>query len=193
MVTKRHHRRSINETGHAHELTFSCFRRFPFLSKERTCDWLAASIRAACVDLDFSLWAFVFMPDHVHLIVHPARPIYDVAEFLYAVKQRTSRRALAFLRKESPEWVEKLRVPRGQRTEYHFWQPGGGFDRNITEPRTLEKMIAYLHMNPVRKGFVARPEDWKWSSAGYFLRGKQLPSLSVTPIPSEWTVGMSSE
>jgi putative transposase len=193
MGTKRRHRRSINECGHAHELTFSCFRRFPFLSKDRTCEWLAASVRAACADLEFSLWAFVFMPDHVHLIVHPERPIYDVAEFLYAVKQPTSRRALDFLRKESPDWVEKLKVRRGRRTEYHFWQPGAGFDRNITEPRTLERMVEYLHLNPVRKGLVASPADWKWSSAGYFLRGQQLPSLGVTQIPPEWTIGMPND
>jgi len=67
MVTKRRHRRSIKESGHAHELTFSCFRRDPFLSKDRAREWLAASIRTACVNLDFSLWAFDFMPDHVHL------------------------------------------------------------------------------------------------------------------------------
>jgi putative transposase len=193
MVTRRRRRRSINESGHAHELTFSCCRRFPLLSKDRTCEWLAASIRAACADLEFSLWAFVFMPDHVHMIVHPTRSVYDVSDFLAAIKQPTSRRALAFLRKESPQWIDKLTVARGARTEHHFWQPGGGFDRNITEPRTLEKMIEYLHMNPVRKGFVAQAAQWKWSSARYFLSGEQLPSLPVTPIPPEWTIGMSDE
>ncbi len=100
----------INENGQAHELTFSCCRRFPLLSKHRTCEWLAASIRAACADLEFSLWAFVFMPDHVHMIVHPTRSVYDVSDFLAAIKQPTSRRALAFLRKESPQWIDKLTV-----------------------------------------------------------------------------------
>jgi len=54
MVMKRRHRRSIKESGQAHELTFSWFRRDPFLSKDRTREWLAASIRTACVELDFS-------------------------------------------------------------------------------------------------------------------------------------------
>src|SRR5579872_6267869 len=132
MATKRRHRRSINESGHAHELTFSCFRRFPFLGKDRTCEWLAASIRTACIDMDFSLWAFVFMPEHVHLIVHPRRSTYDMSEFLTQVKQPTARRALAFLRQKSAEWLERLAVQHGQRTEHHFWQPGGGYDSNTT-------------------------------------------------------------
>jgi putative transposase len=157
------------------------------------CEWLAASVQTACDELDFALWAFVFMPDHVHLIVHPSRTAYDVSKLLAQIKQPTSRRALAFLRRESPDWLEKLKVPRGSRTEYHFWQPGGGFDRNITEPRTLESMIDYLHNNPVRKSLVPRAAEWKWSSARYFQTAEQLPALAVTPIPPEWTAGMSSE
>jgi hypothetical protein len=37
----RIHRKAINTPGHAHELTFSCYQRFPFLKAERTCQWLA--------------------------------------------------------------------------------------------------------------------------------------------------------
>ena len=154
---------------------------------------MAGRIPSKCMhQTKLSLWAFVFMPDHVHLIVHSNDPVYDVSEFLALAKQPTSRRALAFLRRESPDWLEKLKLQRGKRTEYHFWQNGGGFDRNITEPVTLENMIEYIHMNPVRKGLVTRAIDWKWSSAAWFLSHKQHDYLPVAPIPYEWTIGMSS-
>ena len=77
---KKRHRKSYNEPGHAHELTFSCYRGYAFLTKDRTCEWLAASVREACEELEFSLWAYVFMPNHVHLIVHPEQPGYRIAE-----------------------------------------------------------------------------------------------------------------
>lgn len=191
--SNRIHRRVFNQPGHAHELTFCCFRRYPFLSKERTCEWLATSIIKACTRLNYSLWAFVFMPDHVHLIVRSNELIYDMSDFLALVKQATSRKALAFLRKESPDWLDKLKLKRGNRTEYHFWQKGGGFDRNITESSTLENMIDYIHLNPVRKGLVARAVDWKWSSANWFLFQKQLESLPVAAIPHDRAVGMSRD
>jgi hypothetical protein len=57
MPPKRRHRKSINESGHVHELTFSYFHKFTLLSKDRTCEWLADSIRQACKTFDFSLWA----------------------------------------------------------------------------------------------------------------------------------------
>jgi putative transposase len=46
---------------------------------------------------------------------------------------------------------------------YHFWQKGGGYDRNIYEPRAMLGSMDYLHLNPVRKDLVVRAEDWFWS------------------------------
>jgi putative transposase len=71
-------RPAINEPGYAHELTFCSFRGFPFLKAERTCQWLADSINAARKELDFALWAYIFMPEHVHLLLRPKRQVYDV-------------------------------------------------------------------------------------------------------------------
>jgi putative transposase len=66
-------RPAVNECGHAHELTFSCFHRYAFLKAERTCQWLADAIDEARKRLDFAVWAYVFMPEHVHIIVYPRR------------------------------------------------------------------------------------------------------------------------
>jgi putative transposase len=84
-------------------LTFSCFHKFPFLSKERTCRWLADAINKARRDLEYSLWAYVFMPDHVHLVIYPQRAVYDTSEFIKYVKEPVSRDAIAFLKSEAPE------------------------------------------------------------------------------------------
>ena len=36
----------------------------------------------------------------------------------------------------------------------------------------LMQKIEYIHMNPVRRGYVERPEFWKYSSANYFITGE---------------------
>src|SRR6218665_3184763 len=92
--------RAINEPGHAHELTFSCYRKYPFLT-ERTCPWLAEAIEDARQDLGYLLWAYVFMPDHVHLVVFPREREYDDSDFLKYIKERVSRKGGEFL-KEHP-------------------------------------------------------------------------------------------
>ncbi|HCS51426.1 MAG TPA: hypothetical protein DIW81_07505, partial [Planctomycetaceae bacterium] len=73
------HRSNIHEPGHAHELTFSCYHRYPFLKAERCCQWLADSIANARQKYKFQLWAYVFMPDHVHMIISPNKEFTDLA------------------------------------------------------------------------------------------------------------------
>ncbi len=180
--------RAYNEPKQAHELTFSCYRKYAFLSKDRTCEWLAAAVHQARRDLGYSLWAYVFMPDHVHLIVYPHHEVYDTSDFLKQIKEEVGRKAVRFLKNDSPEWLERIRVSRGKKTEHHFWQPGRGFDRNIEKASTLLKMIDYLHENPVRKGLVADARLWKWSSAGWFA-GAPLNDLEPDPIPFDWLEG----
>jgi putative transposase len=177
--------RGYNDPGHGHELTFSCRRRLPFLSKERTCRWLADAIRDAKAKLNYDLWAYVFMPEHVHLVVYPREKEYNDSDFLKLVKEPVGRKGVQFLRRYAPEWLPRIRQRRGDKIEYHFWQSGRGFDRNIEQSWTLQAMIDYVHMNPVRRGLVEYARDWKWSSAGWY-EGAPLNDLKPDPIPWDW-------
>lgn len=176
-------RRNYNDTGHAHELTFGCYRRLPLLRADRTCRWLADSVDAARESYSFDLWAYVFMPNHVHLLIRPRPTPYDIAAIRKAIKAPAARQALQWLDDCNSSWAVNLTNRRdGQR---RFWQPGGGFDRNVTEPATLSRMIDYIHANPVRRGFVERSWDWRWSSAASYYNQGESP-LRIDPIPSEW-------
>jgi putative transposase len=83
---KRVHRRNFNIPGHAHELSFSCYRSFKFLEAERTCLWLIESINAARLKHDVAVWAYVIMPEHVHLLICPRRAEYDIAAIRQIIK-----------------------------------------------------------------------------------------------------------
>ncbi|MEX2171863.1 MAG: hypothetical protein WD851_21260 [Pirellulales bacterium] len=184
-MAKRRHRVNINTPGDAHELTFSCYHRYPFLQSERTCQWLADAIDQARREFDFALWAYVFMPDHAHLIVWPRRPVYDIAEIRKAIKAPVGEKAITYLCQHAPEWLPKITRQRGDKEERLFWQSGGGYDRNIDKPRTLMSMIDYAHANPLRKGLVTRSTQWKWSSAAWYADQSTIP-LNVDPIPIDW-------
>jgi putative transposase len=56
-------RRSWNQPGHAHFLTYSCYRRLPLLCRQRTRRWALAAMEAAGQQLDLALWAYVIMPE----------------------------------------------------------------------------------------------------------------------------------
>lgn len=175
--------RSYNEPGHAHELTFSCFRRLPLLGRDRSRQWFLEALASARRRLNLALWAYVIMPEHVHVVVSPREHPYEIRLIRTALKVPVQRKALAFLRREAPGFLLRLRdeQPNGE-VHYRFWQRGGGYDRNIVEPGVLLKMIEYIHNNPVRRGLVSRPADWLWSSARFYEGMRGVP-LSMDPLP----------
>jgi putative transposase len=88
--------RSFNTPGHAHELTFSRFRRLPLLSRDRTRQWFLDALDAARHRRNLALWAYVIMPEHVHVIVWPRETAYEVRLIRTALKVPVQRKALAF-------------------------------------------------------------------------------------------------
>ena len=155
------------------------------LAKDRSCEWLAKELADAYQELKYSLWAYVFMPEHVHLIVFPKEPDYKTSDFLKRIKEPVSRNAVQFLKQESPEWLSKIRVHHGDSVEHPFWQPGRGHDRNILNGSTLLEMIDYIHQNPVRRRLTMQAREWKWSSAGWY-ENLPLNTLKPDPVPRDW-------
>jgi putative transposase len=44
----------------------------------------------------------------------------------------------------------------------------------LSEKKKLEK-LRYIHRNPVRRGLVLAPEQWKWSSYLHYATGELGP------------------
>ena len=110
---------------------------------------------------------------------------YSISLILKTLKQSVSKRALLFLKKQALEFLECLedQQPNGMMS-YRFWQRGGGFDGNLTEPKTIWAMIDYIHANPVRRGLCERPTDWDWSSAReYEFQGTGKLRLNRESLP----------
>ena len=179
----RKHLRHYEDADHAHELTFSCYHAHPYLSRERPCAWLAQAVEKTRADLGCSVLAYVFMPEHVHLLLLPRRPDFRVEWFLKRVKQSVARTAKEWLQRNAAGQLDRFLVPttKGQQV-FRFWQSGGGYDRNVTDVKTLRSMIDYIHNNPVRRGLAREAAEWKWSSARWYERREPGP---IT-IDVEW-------
>ena len=188
--TFRHRRQSFDIPGHAHELTFSCRKWIKLLSKDRTRMWLVEALDLARARHDLYLWAYAIMPEHAHVLLISRRDDYKVARILKTIKQPVARKAIARLRACAPDWLERLAGHHTSKdTTYHFWEPGGGYDRNIITTKAAHAVVEYIHNNPVRRGLVDSPEQWPWSSAGWYA-GQQDVKLEMDPTLPE--MGRSS-
>jgi putative transposase len=166
--------RRLDVPGHCHFLTFSCLHRKPFLSRERTCQWLADAIVEAKKNHSFRLIAYVFMPEHAHLLIHPTAP-YSISAILKSIKSPVGQKARHFVINEAPEFLQQMTVRSGGKTTINFWQAGGGYDRNIYSAEELWEKINYIHNNPVKRGLVLDAADWKWSSAADYRKVRAGP------------------
>ncbi len=138
MATHRKTIKHYHNPGDLHELTFSCYRRIQLLTND---DWrreLSRSIDQAMERHLFRLVAFVYMPEHVHLLVYPTIDKPRVDLFLKAIKQPFSVKIKKRLVKANSPLLEKLTVrerPGVQR--FRFWQEGPGYDRNLDNEKSV--------------------------------------------------------
>lgn len=129
--------------------------------------------------LDVSLYAWVVMPEHVHLLLMPPLPGVTVTQVLHALKRPVAAKVLQRWRQLDAPILRRIVDKHGQE---HFWQRGGGYDRNITSMGELEEKIRYIHDNPVRRGLVHCAADWRWSSARWYESGDGC-GVPIDPLP----------
>ena len=176
-----------DEPGQVHCLTFSCFRRQPLFRGQRAPAWFCEVLDAARRKEPFDLWAWVIMPEHVHVVLwpHPGSRIGRVLRFL---KRPLTDRAIVWVRANAPDFLPRLAATHADGTvSHHFWQAGGGYDRNLRSVSEVHEKITYIHHNPVHRGLVDHPRDWPWSSWRAWHEGVEEPLRldrhTVPPLP----------
>jgi putative transposase len=185
----------VHDPGDLHEFTFSCYHRRPLLTNDRWRQYLADSLDSAGEQFNFQLIAFVFMPEHVHLLTLPLDAEPNIDDYLAVIKRPTSNRIKADLEVAGSRLLNELTIQeRPGKTTFRFWQEGPGYDRNLHTESIILKAIDYIHANPVRRGLCKSPVDWPWSSARWYASDgshsdPRLPKLTQLPTEFGWRIG----
>jgi len=154
--------RRFERPNHARYLTFSCYGREPLFRNDAIKSLFVQYMTSAREEFQFQLIAWVVMPEHAHLLLVPQLPEHPVSEVLREMKKRFAKRVIARWRELDAPILRRLVDSSGVT---HFWLPGGGYDRNTLAGHELPEKTRYIHNNPVRRGLVASPTEWPWSSA----------------------------
>ena len=100
----------------------------------------------------YELIDWSIMPNHVHALIKPHTTLSKIVQSWKAYVGRW-----ALQRNEALG----LKIPGDAFWMEDYW------DRFIRDSEHLADTTQYIRNNPVRAGLCRRPEDWKWSSAGY--------------------------
>ncbi len=112
---------------------------------------------------EFPVIGYVAMPEYFHLLIGEPDD-GNVAVAMQVLKQRVSRQCLARGRSR----CRKTLVPRRSGI------PALMISTFSRRRKSLEK-LDYIHWNPVKRGLVASPEQWRWSSDRYYSLGEEGP------------------
>ena len=110
-VPPRKRIRHFDGEGHARELTFSCFQRRAYFAKPYVFKWFFKALSKARKERPIHVWAYVVMPEQVHLLVWPTEPEFKISKLLETVKSSVSKRARNHLLRTKPETIDRESPP----------------------------------------------------------------------------------
>ena len=143
-------------------------------------DIVLQSWRYCQLNKGFQLHAYAFMPSHIHLIASCRAP-FRLSEVMRDWKARTARQILLYLQdtgnpESRREWLLYLfsyfALGKKDKQTYQIWQHENPAIELYSE-KVLSQKLDYIHLNPVRAGFVHKPEDWKFSSAPFYASTRE--------------------
>lgn len=160
-------------------VTCSCFGRLQLFHNDAIKDAFVEELTSSLQRLCFDLHAWIIMPEHIHLLLTPDLPQSPLSKVLQDLKSRSASRILRRWYELDAPILKRLRDKQGKA---HFWLAGGGYDRNIYTGQAYQEKLHYIHTNPVKRGLVDRPEDWRWSSAGAYSTNTFDTSPAIKPL-----------
>ena len=145
---------------HLHFITCSCYHRLPRLGSESARDLFLQVLEEARQRYQFVIVGYVVMPEHLHLLMSEPE-VGDPSVVMKVVKQRFARRLKSLSGQDGREGGDVQAVWQKRFYDFNVW----------SEAKEREK-LGYMHANPVKRGLVSEPEQWRWSSFRSYACGE---------------------
>jgi putative transposase len=118
------------------------------------------------------------MPEHIHLLLTEPE-VGTPSTVMQVLKQRTARALLPKPKRRSPRQHNLFGDAPKRRA---FWQ-ARSYDFNVWTTKKRVEKLRYMHRNPVKRGLVGAPEEWRWSSYRFYL----LDEAGPVRVNEGWT------
>jgi REP element-mobilizing transposase RayT len=150
-----------------HYLTSVTKDRLQVFQTDKIKKIVAEALDEARTSSGIKIFAYVIMPDHIHLITDSSRKFAETQRYFNGV---TARRVIDHLKENGLETsLRKLgQAQRSRNHRYSLWDHHPNAF-SINNEKTLMQKVNYLHQNPVRAGLVERAEDYLYSSARIWM------------------------
>ena len=163
----------IHNPQAVHFLTDTVVNWMPVFTRPDTVNIILNSFSYLQQQHDVKLYGYVILENHLHWVAQSNNLAKDVARF----KSYTAKQILQYLElqkqhrllKQLAFYKKKYKNDR----QYQFWQEGS-HPQEIQDSKMLLQKLNYIHQNPVKRGYVDEPIDWRYSSARNYAGKKGL-------------------
>ena len=147
-----------------HFMTATVNHWLPVFTRPEAVEIVLDSWRFLQREAGFRLYGYVILENHLHLIAAGE----DLGHTMQRFKSYTAREIIALLEtRGATRMLDLLRqLKRRHKTEsvYQVWEEGS-HPQLIQSEDAMRQKLEYIHQNPVKRGYVDRAEDWRYSSA----------------------------
>jgi REP element-mobilizing transposase RayT len=141
----------------AYFLTFTVRKWYYLFDRHNRWEILKDALLYCRKEKQLKIYGFVFMLNHIHLIVDSP----DVLGFVRDFKRHTGRELHKNILAHEPN-IERLFLE--EKGSFLLWQETN-MPIFLESEKVFQQKLNYILQNPVRKNYVTREEDWYWSSA----------------------------
>ena len=173
-------RYSFGEPNSPHFLTCTVVGWLPVFTRRETVSILLDSLQFLQAQGRIAVLGYVVLENHLHLVAASENLSVQIQNF----KSYTARKIIDLLKEQNVHMLlsqlQFHRVPHKTDQSYQFWQEGS-HPQMIEHEEVLRQKRDYIHMNPVKRGYVDEAVDWRYSSARNYARMQGL-----IPVHTDW-------
>jgi putative transposase len=161
---------------HLYFVTTSAVEHARIFQREVIKRILVDSLNTGRILGQYELFAFVIMPNHLHIVIRCLKD-YLVSDVVREFKKATANLILRHYEAEDNQEALascRSRVKPGQKQQHAVWEDEYQA-KNVFSPTFLRQKLDYIHNNPVQPHWclTERPEEYAWSSARFYLANQR--------------------
>ena len=163
---------SIQEERYITFFTASILKFQKLLAPNKYKDLILNSLRFLVREGKIEVYAFVIMPNHIHLIWY-IKPAYDYSKVQASFLKYTAQQMKFDLQKHHPKVLPYFKINHTDRI-YQFWQRNA-LSIPIYSRKVFIQKMEYIHHNPTQEHWqlAKTPEAYLYSTAAFYMFDNQ--------------------
>ncbi|MDQ3016538.1 MAG: transposase [Bacteroidota bacterium] len=176
----------IEDQSGLYFVTFTVVDWVDIFSRKIYRDIIIESLKYCIANKGLRLWGYVVMTNHMHAIISSDRN--NLSDIIRDFKRHTASQSLKLINlhlESRRNWLDKrfeFAARAHQRSSDHQFWMHDNHPVMLVSSKFIFQKLNYIHVNPVRAGWVESPEDWLYSSARNYCNRQGLIKVDLLDL-----------